>query len=145
MQRICKITADMKAYELSAKQMKIAAEAFYECYETILKETASTTKQNISEYRKKNKSYDIPGQGKFDLKDSPERIYRLLRAMDYGKNEIFPLPQSIKDKNIIQIRRYKKVGTGDLDDCKDKIYIPINSENSLVLRYETLKNTEKNE
>ncbi len=137
-QKKCKISADTKAYELVAMQMKMAADAFIECYESVLTGTVQTRKQHIDANRKLYKSYEIPGGGYFNLDDPPEKIYRLLRSMDYGKNDIFPLPRSMKDGRVIQIKRYKKVPVSDVAERQDRIYLPMDAENRLMLRYETV-------
>lgn len=134
-QRKCEIAADVKAYELVAVQMRIASEAFNESYESVLLNCAIRNKQVIDSNRKIYKSYEVPGNGCFNLDDSPEEIYRLLRALDYGKNAIFPLARTKKDGIEIRIRRYKKVPIID-DEKPHRIYIPFDNEYKLMLRYE---------
>lgn len=137
-QKRCEIPPDIKAYELVSIQMQIAAEAFAECYEPVLAGTAVVRKQRISADRRIYKSYEIPGDGYFNLDDPPEAIYRLLRSMDYGKNDIFPLPRSMKDGQAIQIRRYKKIPISDAFESPDRIYIPMDDDYCLMLRVETV-------
>ena len=137
-QRKCYIPSDIKAYELVSIQMQIAAEAFAECYESVLTETAVVKKQQISDDRRIYKSYEVPGGGYFNLDDPPEAIYRLLRSMDYGKNNIFPLPRSMKDGQAIQIRRYKKVPVSEVCECQDRIYIPMDRDYCLMFRFATV-------
>lgn len=53
-------------------------------------------------------SKDIHSQGKFSLNTSAEEIYRILRSVDYGKQEVFPpilftLDDDIKGRNNIII------------------------------------------
>ena len=100
-------------------------------------------KQVVDPDRRLYRSNEVPGNGYFNLDDSPAEIYRLLRALDYGKNDIFPLARTQKDGLNIQIRRYKKVSNTDIDERPDRIYIPYGSENQLMLRYETIDESGK--
>lgn len=137
-QKKCDVTADIRAYELVSKQMCLAGEAFDECYESVLMNHATRKKQVIEKGRKIYKSYEIPGNGCFNLDDSPKEIYKLLRALDYGKNNIFPPARTKKNGIDIQIRRYKKISVYDNDERQDSIYIPFDNENQLMLRYEII-------
>lgn len=137
-QKKCEVTADIKAYELVSVQMRMAGKAFSECYDSVLMNHAARKKQIIVSNRRIYKSYEIPGNGYFNLDDSPKEIYKLLRALDYGKNGIFPLARTKKNGIDIQIKRYKKVSVYDIDERQDRIYIPFDSENQLMLQYETL-------
>lgn len=136
-QRKCEITADIKAYELVAVQMRIAGEAFNECYESVLLNYATRNKQVFDSDRRIYKSYEVPGNGCFDLDDSPKEVYRLLRALDYGKNAIFPPARTKKDGIDIWIKRYKKVPVID-EERPYRIYIPFNNEYKLMLQYENI-------
>lgn len=142
-QKKCEITEDIKAYELVAVQMRLAGEAFNECYESVLMNCSIRNKQVVDPDRRLYRSNEVPGNGHFNLDDSPEEIYRLLRALDYGKNDIFPLARTQKDGLNIQIRRYKKVSNTDIDERPDRIYIPCDNENQLMLRYETIDESGK--
>lgn len=137
-QKECPIDDDIRAYELVAIQMKLAGEAFIECYEDILNESAKPLKQDICEKRRLYKSKEVPGGGIFDLEDKPEDIYRLLRAMDYGKNDIFPLPMTVYKEQQIRIRRYKKVSLAEKNDVENTLYIPYSADEYLMLRYDTV-------
>ena len=44
-QKKCDVTADIKAYELVAVQMRLAGEAFDECYESVLMNQANRKKR----------------------------------------------------------------------------------------------------
>lgn len=134
-QKECKITSEMKAYELVSIQMKLAGEAFKECFGTIIDGSVKRKKQIYFDNRKLYKSTDIPGEGRFDINDTPEEIYRLLRAVDYGKNNIFPpIISFLKNKKII-IKRYKRVAEKRLEH-DDKIYLPFETGGFLMLKYE---------
>lgn len=133
-----KITEDMKAYELAAILMNLAFEAFTECYLDVLEETAEAISQCLPDHRKIYKSKEIPGNAFFELTEQPESIYRLLRAIDYGKNRIFPFPTTNYKNNTIKIKRYKKVRNADRQDAENKLFIPYDDQYLLMLQYETL-------
>lgn len=137
-QKECFLNDDIKAYELVAIQMELAGEAFEENFEDILARTIKATKQNICENRRVYKSKEIPADGKFDIKDNVENIYRLLRSMDYGKNGIFPLPTTVYNEQLICIKRYKKAGIKDKCDSNNRLYLPFDTENALMLKYEII-------
>lgn len=139
-QKKCDIEEDIKAYELTARLMKMASEAFDECYESVLCNTAKVSKQNILGKRRLYKSYEIPAGGRFELTSSPKDIYRLLRAMDYGKNDIFPAPVTQMGDDVIRIRRYQKVGSCEVKQGQqDRIYLPLNDEYYLMLKYDVIE------
>ncbi len=138
-QRRCEIDNDMRAYELVAKQMKLASEAFRECYESVLSEDVMPIRQFITEDRRIYKSYEVPADGIFELSSSGKDIYRLLRAMDYGKNLVFPLPQTQLDDQMIRIRRYKKVKKEEIKQQQDRVFIPIDEDYALMLRYDVVE------
>lgn len=135
-QKECEIPNDIKAYELVAAQMKLAAEAFAECYESVLNGKAEVVKQVIPKNRRLYKSKEVPGDGSFDLKDDPEYIYRLLRAMDYGKNDIFPLPVTYYNGRKICIKKYKKIKAEEIKESDNKIFLPYGRDFYLMLRYD---------
>lgn len=137
-QKTCAITEDTKAYELVAQQMKLAAEAFGECYEDVLKQQAKGSRQEVPAYRRLYKSYEVPGEAQFSLEDSPTDIYRLLRSIDYGKNGIFPAARFDKGGETMQVTRYKKVLAEAVEDKADRMYLPLGSEHFLMLKYKPL-------
>ncbi len=117
------VSPDVKAYELAAALMKLARVAFDECFDMILSGKAHGNKQDvIIKDRKLYKACETPGQGVFSLRDDPSYIYRLLRALDYGKNALFPLPACEFDGKLIRIKRYKIVE--DKKAMKNRLFIP---------------------
>lgn len=108
-QKHCEIGADMKAYELAGQLMELAYDAFTECFEEIVKEIAKTKAQSLNKTRRMYRSYEVPGNGFFEMTQEPESIYRLLRSMDYGKNGVFPPAQTVIDGERAEILRYRKV------------------------------------
>lgn len=132
-QKKCDIGPDMKAYELTAKLMQLAAEAFRESFEGILADAADRVKQPGAAGRRKiYKSSEIPGDGCFDPEDDPKDIFRLLRALDYGKSQIFPPACCILNGERVQIDRYKVAAERGPDE--DRLYLPLDGQ-YLMLRY----------
>lgn len=138
-QKECHINDDAKAYELVATLMDLAGKAFEEIFEDILNGKVDAAKQNVDGHRRIYKSYDVPGNGVFEITDDAVDIYRLLRAMDYGKIHIFPLPKTIYKGQEISIKRYKKITKDDIQEADDKLYLPIDTENVLMLKFELAK------
>ena len=116
--------------------MDIAVNAFEEVYEDILDGKMDVKKQNVSSKRRIYKSTEVPGKGVFKLDDDVNDIYKLLRAMDYGKVHLFPLPKTIYNGLKIKIKRYKKITKKDIQESDDKLYLPIDAEHLLMLQFE---------
>lgn len=136
-QKECEIGEDMKAYELASALMKLALDTFKECYEDILQMKMKALSQ-ISVERRIYKSKEIPNNGEFKLTDDPKDIYRLLRALDYGKSQIFPNPTTQFKGNTIRIQRYKKVPSNNKQINSNCIYIPYDTNFFLRLKYEVV-------
>lgn len=137
-QKECEILPDMKAYELVSKLMSLSSEAFKECFQVILTENVSPVVQKIESGRKIYKASEVPGNGRFRVEDPPQDIYRLLRALDYGKNDIFPLPISEYQGNTIRIRRYKIVLDGNKREAGNIINIPYGEAKYLEIKFDLL-------
>lgn len=132
-QKKCDIDPDVKAFELAAKLMELAAEAFRESFDAILTDTAARVKQPGAAGRRKiYKSSEIPGDGSFDIEDDPKDIFRLLRALDYGKSNIFPPACCILNGEKVQINRYKAASEKGTEE--DRLYLPLDGQ-FLMLRY----------
>lgn len=108
-QKRCEITDDTKAYELTERLMDLAAEAFRESFAGIMEETVSAREQGFDPKRRMYRSYEVPAGGFFELTEKPEDIYRLLRCVDYGKNDIFPHLKTRIDGREAEILRYRKI------------------------------------
>ena len=90
-QKSCLIEKDIKAYMLDKKIMNIAYEGFVEVFDDIMCGEVKGVSQKLdNSLRKMYYSYEIPGDGKFNINDSIEKIYTPLRAVDYGKFDVFP-------------------------------------------------------
>lgn len=137
-QKECEIDPDIKAYKLVEKLMKLASEAFMECYCDVLDGKAQSIVQNIPSNRKIYKSDEVPSDGYFSMDDAPDDIYRLLRAVDYGKNNIFPLIKTEYNGEIIQIHRYKKIKAEEQEGGEYRIYFKLSDGNSLMLHYKPI-------
>lgn len=145
-QKACRVTEDMKAYELAREIMEIAFEEFQEIFEDVLFENAEAVPQRKgragSEAYRLHYSYEVPGNGVFCLKDEAQDIYRMLRAVDYGLNRIFPNVKCVLDHGTdVEITAYKKIpheaGHKDrmVDEMGRMIYIALDGENDLQLKY----------
>ncbi len=135
-QKKTSIDSEIKAYELVAKLMDMASKSFDEIYKSVLLESVFKTKQVAVKNRIVYKSYEIPNKGFFDIEDDPDFIYKLLRATDYGKNDIFPPIKTIIKCQLVQIKRYKIVE--DMSGAKEGVYyIPYNYK-YIMLKYERL-------
>ena len=110
-QRQTQLTEDIKAYELSKNIMQLAYEAFQGFFDRLLQEHISGTDLRVdAKKRKIYYSYEIPENGVCTLNMPGSQIYRLLRATDYGKNDIFPpIKMILNTNNVVKISRYKKV------------------------------------
>ena len=132
------IDADIKAYELAGALMNLAYEAFAQIIEDVLCDKASSMQQAVSDNRKMYLSKDVPGDGCFDVHDSWEDIYRLLRATDYAKYDIFPPVTTVVEGKKVRVIRYKIV---DIDKVKKEegflSYI-IDDEKALQIKYKNL-------
>lgn len=139
------ITDDMKAYELTKKIMELAYEGFCNIFPALLeKHISGVRRQEDVEERKIYYSYEIPEKGICTKDMSAERIYRLLRAVDYGKNQIFPpVRMIIAQGDEIEIVRYSKRKIQNCSteiqfvrDEKDScIYILFDNAHELKLKY----------
>lgn len=130
-----KVPENIKAYELTAALMHLAFEAFQECFEDVLLERIIPQRQQFLSGRKIYGSKETPGNGRFKLTDSPEEIYRLLRALDYGKNDIFPPAKTVLQGREVKIRRYKLVPSEKKREGEGFISLPYDNKNTLQLKY----------
>ncbi len=137
-QKRCEIGPDMKAYELAGQLMELALEAFVECFEPVLEERAGARAQRISKERRMYRSYEVPGDGFFELSQEPESIYRLLRSMDYGKSGIFPPAQTSIDGERVEILRYRKISGEAPESGEGFYYLPLGENSVLKLKYKAV-------
>ena len=137
-QKSCDINDDIKAYELASKLMELAYEAFSECFPDVLCNKAVAFRQTVKKDRRIYRSSEIPANGTFDLNDDPEEIYRLLRATDYGKNDIFPAVSTEIDGKKVIIKRYKKMLRSEAEEKDNRIFLPLDEEHVLMLKYDVV-------
>lgn len=134
-QKRCAITEDVKAYELAKKLMELAFEGFQECFAAVLQETVQASPQCVCRERRIYKSYETPGNAHFFATDSPAYIYRLLRATDYGKSDIFPdITANYGDKKI-KVLRYKKVAKEVVTEKPETLSIPLGNNFVLQIKF----------
>lgn len=134
-QKRCEITEDMKAYELTERLMDLAGEAFRESFADIMSESVEMREQGFDPERHMYRSYEIPSDGFFELTDKPEDIYRLLRCVDYGKNDIFPMMKTIIEGKKAEILRYRKVSLDKRKEGEGLLYLPLDADMLLKLKY----------
>lgn len=143
-QRETSITEDMRAYELTRAIMEKASELFREFYEELLVRHIEGRSQPEQEgERKIYYSWELPGGGICSENDPPERIYRMLRAMDYGKSDIFPPARlRLEDGTEAEVLRYRKVPTGQpqgnrrylTDKEARQLILPIDKKSEIAIR-----------
>ncbi len=134
-QRICKIDEDMRAYELAEKLMNLAYEAFTESFDAVMEERVNAKSQGFAANRKMYRSYEVPSDGFFEMERAPEEIYRLLRSVDYGKNDIFPRMQTIVDGKRVEILRYRKISAAKRKEEEGFLYLPLGADDLLKIKY----------
>lgn len=122
-QKSCSINDDTRAFELTGAIMDVAYEGFVEIIEGVLQDKYDKVQTVfIDPDRKVYKGKDIPGDGVFNLFDNPKYIYKLLRATDYGKSDIFPQMITEVNGEKVRITNYKKI-----ENNMEKLKININS------------------
>ena len=134
LQKCCNIDPDIKAYELARDLQGLAFEGFQECFFSVLEERVNAKKQDLSQRGRVYKSTDAPANAHFTDKDLPADIYRLLRAVDYGKNRIFPIVTGEWENIEIQIEGYKKIAKNKAEEKSNRLYLPL-GEDLLELKY----------
>lgn len=148
-QKKCSISRDTKAYELARDIMKIAFEGFQQIFPEVLEGKTEIIQPALSVEdigRQIFYSYEIPNGGRFNLDDSPEDIYKLLRCTDYGPFNTFPrmktyLPNG-QDIAIKTYRRrricYESYKRLRIDKQNRKIFIAMDDSCELVMKYDEL-------
>ena len=134
-QKRCEIGDDTKAYELTEHLMDLASEAFRESFADVMAESVNARPQGFDPKRKMYRSYEVPANGFFELTDSPENIYRLLRSVDYGKNDIFPSMHTMIDGKEAEILRYRKITPDKRKEEKGFLYLQLDDGNLLKMKF----------
>lgn len=137
-QKTCGIGPDTKAYELTEQLMDLACEGFTECFDAVLGESVEAKPQMFSPQRRMYRSSEVPGDGFLDLREEPEKIYRLLRSVDYGKTGVFPPLQTMVEGTRAEILRYRKVSPEKKKEETGAIYLPLADGNFLKIKYRML-------
>lgn len=139
-QKTCEIGSETKAYELTERLMDLACEGFVECFDAVLSETAETRPQMFSPERRMYRSTEMPGEGILDLQEEPEKIYRLLRSVDYGKTGVFPPLQTVVEGKRAEILRYRKISPEKKkEEETNMLYLPLADGNLLKIKYSSCK------
>lgn len=143
-QRETPVGEDIRAYELTQDIMVKAFEAFQNFYEELLiRHIEGRPQPRTAGARRIYYSWELPGGGMFEITDSVEIIYRMLRSMDYGKADIFP-PVRVKLTNgrEAEVLRYRKAPKKHLKDGQrvlfieeeKRIYFALDAEYELVIK-----------
>lgn len=140
------ISEDVKAYELTRAIMERAFELFRAFYRDLLAEHIAGTPQSGGEApRKIYYSYELPSDGRCSLDMPPDELYRLLRAVDYGKSGIFPpMKLTLPGGKEVRIQRYGKQQRAvcgldevfSLDPERRAVYLRIDDRYELKIKYQ---------
>lgn len=139
-QKSCELSPDSKAYEAAKAIMELAYQGFVEIAESLFKGTIRAIPQNVNvSERRIYYAKDVPGDGIVRLTDSPEYIYRVLRATDFGLNPIFPKVKIVvENEEVCTVRKYKKEAiTEKANEPSKKYYLKL--DDSYVLRLDVEK------
>lgn len=137
-QKTCDIGSDTKAYELTERLMDLAIEGFRECFDAVLAEEVQGRPQTISPERRMYRSAEVPGEGFLELEEEPEKIYRLLRCVDYGKSGIFPPLQMTVGGVRAEVLRYRKIAPEKRREETDMVYLSLPDGSLLKIKYRVL-------
>ena len=137
-QKTCEIGPDMKAYELTERLMERACEGFYECVAAVRARSVQARPLEFLPGRRMYRSTEIPGEGFLNLEEEPEKIYRLLRSVDYGKSEIFPPLQTRGDGARAEVLRYRKIAPEKRKDEENMLYLSLADGDLLKIKYQML-------
>lgn len=108
-QKKCEIGEDTKAYQLTEQIMDLAAEGFRQIIDPLLRGEEIPVRDNPQGQHKLLLSRVVPGNGVADLQQTGKEIYRLLRATDYGKSDIFPPIAAVVEGKEVVLIRYKRI------------------------------------
>lgn len=134
------IRKDMKAYELSGILMKLAFEGFQEIFTEVFRGLAVGSPQCITDDRRIYHSWEVPGDGRFSLKEPPCDIYRLLRSTDYGKINIFSYMRTVYRGEEVEIVRYGIINKSKVNEGNYIIYLPYGENMVLKMKYQKVIN-----
>lgn len=134
-QKSCEIEDDLKAYELTERLMDLAGEAFRESFADIMAQSVEARPQGFDPKRRMYRSHEVPSEGFFEPAQRPEDIYRLLRSVDYGKNDIFPPVRTMIDGREAEILRYRKITPDKRKDEDGFLYLPLGESELLKIKY----------
>ncbi len=134
-QKKCAVGPEDKAYELTERLMDLACEGFEESFASVMEERVDPRPQEIKPGRRMYRSYEVPGDGFFELSEEPEAVYRLLRSVDYGKSNIFPPLRTVVDGVQVEVVRYRKILSEKKKAEENVVYLPLGTERLLKIKY----------
>lgn len=141
-QKAVPVTEDMKAWELSRNIVLAAVELYKSFFGKLLEEHIDGTVQPTGK-RKVYYSYEMPEKGICSINLPGEDVYRLLRSVDYGINDVFP-PVKIQLMNGKEalVRKYAKVLRQKcpdmqtiIDEENNSLYFPLSDTWELKVFY----------
>lgn len=140
-----RIRDDIKAYEVSKMSMQCAFEGFKSFFKDLLIEPIKGKKQDLVNGRRDFHLFsELPQNGLIFLEDAPKQIYRLLRAMDYGKTNDWPKPKLVlNDNENYEVKAYRIVEMLEekeriLDMDNKYVYFRLDNNQYLRIRIEKL-------
>lgn len=135
-QKNCNIGEDTRAYELAENLIELAYAGLIEIFDDILGEKCGDgVAQSLKQCGRIYLSKEIPSNGVFDLRDSPQKIYRLLRSVDYGNCNIFPNLRTHYRGEEIEILRYRKIDKEIMQRNDLMLYLPLDAAHVLKMKY----------
>lgn len=134
-QKSCGIGGDVKAYELTEQLMDLASQAFRERFADVMADRVEPVPQGFDPERRMYRSREVPSEGYFALTDAPAGIYRLLRSVDYGKNDIFPLMRTSIGGREAEILRYRKIPADKRREEDGFLYLALEDDSLLKMKY----------
>lgn len=118
------ISDDITSIQLLQQQTQTGYELFDQFIDRLICE--GLVEGQIQKDFKKERmhySYDVPNEGQLDLSWDIDKMYRFLRAMDYGKINLMGVPEVWYGMHKFDIVRYKLRESGEY--C-DSVYIDNN-------------------
>ena len=125
--------------------MQCAFEGFISFFKDLLIEPIKGKKQDLVNGRRDFHLFsELPQNGMIFLEDAPKQIYRLLRAMDYGKTNDWPKPKLVlNDNENYEVKAYRIVEMLEekeriLDMDNKYVYFRLDNNQYLRIRIEKL-------
>ena len=122
--------------QLLQKQTKLGYSLFCEMIEQLLQGKLQGQKQVVTDEIKMHFSKDVPNNGRLDLSWNLDKMYRFLRAMDYGKLCLLGIPTIEIDTIYYEIISYAM--TDSYEETSEHEYVIREGSQVLVLKLRKL-------